>query len=169
MNFDELWGKVRAESTDRVVSGEAPPGARDAPAAAGGDDLNGMTEQDVETAREAVLERIAHFRSSVVLVPLDGKGGLWTADLGGISWICAFSGEAALARFAEARGDTSREWTYRKVLGSRLLDEVVPAVDFPCGVALDPGSPDGTVFPPVTRIVPERAAVDNSAYGESDA
>jgi hypothetical protein len=175
MNFDELWGEVRAESTGRVVRGEAPPGRRgDAGAAGqaappGPDVLNGMTEQAVEEAREAVLERIAHFRSSVVLVPLDSEGGLWTTDLGGISWICAFSDDAALARFAEARADASREWTYRKVLGSRLLDEVVPAVDFPCGVALDAGSAGGTLFPPVTGIVPDAAAVDNSAYGEGEA
>lgn len=168
MNFDELWGRVRAESTDRVVGGGTPPGPGDDAAPAGRDDLNGMTEQDVEAAREEIREHIAHFRSSVVLVPLDSKGGLWTADLGGISWICAFTDDAALARFTEARGDASREWTYRTVRGSRLLDEVVPAVGFSCGVALDAGSPDGTVFPPVTGIVPDRAAVDNSAYGEDE-
>ncbi|WP_374775597.1 hypothetical protein [Streptomyces sp. NBC_01310] len=40
-------------------------------------------------------------------------------------WICAFSDEQALARFARAQGDTEREWTYRTVLGARLLDAAV--------------------------------------------
>ncbi|MFC5805762.1 hypothetical protein [Streptomyces formicae] len=165
MSFDELWGRTRAESTERVLggSGAAPEG----PPAPGASDAEAIADADAEAvadAREAVLERLADFRSTAVLVPLDDKGGLWTADLGGISWICAFSDEPALARFAEARGTESREWTYRRVLGSRLLDEVVPAVEFPCGVALDAGSPGGAVFPPVRGIVPDSAAVDSPSY-----
>jgi hypothetical protein len=98
-------------------------------------------------------------------VPLDTTGGLWTADFGGIAWICAFSDEPALARFAQARGEEAGEWTYRRVLGSRLLDDVVPTVASPCGVALDAGSPGGAVFPPVQGIVPDRVAVDVDGEG----
>ncbi|MER5888809.1 hypothetical protein ABT160_33710 [Streptomyces sp. NPDC001941] len=150
MSFDDLWGQVRGDATARV-SGGGPAPAPPEPA---------LAPDAVEEAREAVLERLARFRSLAVLVPLDEAGGLWTEDLGGISWICAFSGEPELARFAEARGDGEREWPYRRVLGARLLDEVVPAVEFPCGVALDAAGPDGAVFPPVRGIVPDRAAVD---------
>ncbi|MEU2431125.1 hypothetical protein ABZ611_16710 [Streptomyces sp. NPDC007861] len=170
MSFDELWGRTRAESTERVLGGAgAAPEGPQAPAADTGrgadqDPEAGAGAEAVAEAREAVLERLAHFRSSAVLVPLDDGGGLWTADLGGISWICAFSDEPAVARFAEARGMESREWTYRRVLGSRLLDEIVPAVEFPCGVALDAGSPGGAVFPPVRGIVPDTAAVDGPSY-----
>lgn len=85
---------------------------------------------------------------------------MWTAELGGLDWICVFSGEDALARFATARGETSQEWTYRYVAGARLLDGVVPALDFPCGVALNLAGPDGVVFPPVRGIVADAVALD---------
>ncbi|MFI8522135.1 hypothetical protein ACIGEZ_30610 [Streptomyces sp. NPDC085481] len=173
--FDEVWGEVRAEATERVVKGAAAPqGPGSAGLSAAGEGHSGpghagpgfagpvddMSAQAVWEAREAVLERLADFRSRAALVPLDSAGGLWTADFGGVGWICAFSDEAALARFAESRGEESVEWPYRRVLGSRLLDEVVPAVGFPCGVALDAGSPGGAMFPPVKGIVPDRAALD---------
>lgn len=78
----------------------------------------------------------------------------------GLDWICAFSDEEALARFAWARGEGDREWTYRRVVGARLLDELVPALDFPCGVAWNAAGPDGLAFPPVRGIVPDTAALD---------
>ncbi|MFE5483257.1 hypothetical protein [Streptomyces sp. NPDC056527] len=190
MSFDELWGQVRGESTERVLKGSpgapapgapapgpavpdgaggnaplptSPPDDRAAPDGAGGEVP--LDAAAAAAAREAVLERLAHFRSSAVLVPMDTAGGLWTADFGGIAWICAFSDEAALARFAQARGEEAGEWTYRRVLGSRLLDDVVPTVASPCGVALDAGSPGGAVFPPVQGIVPDRVAVDVDGQG----
>ncbi|GLW00054.1 SseB family protein [Streptomyces lavendulae] len=138
MGFEEEWGSLR--------TGAAAP----RPAAA----------DPVAEARQAAWRQLVEFRDRVVLVPLDERGGLWTAGLGGLDWICAFSDEDALARFAQARGETDREWTFRRVRGARLLDEVVPALDFPCGVALNPAGPDGEVFPPVRGIVPDAVAVD---------
>ncbi|MET9437994.1 hypothetical protein [Streptomyces sp. NPDC006551] len=183
MSFDELWGQVRGESAERVLKGSAgaPPRGHQAPGPVAPDGAGGEAALDAATtragaeapldaaaagaAREAVLERLAHFRSSAVLVPMDTAGGLWTADFGGIAWICAFSDEAALARFAQARGEETGEWTYRRVLGSRLLDDVVPTAASPCGVALDAGSPGGAVFPPVQGIVPDGVAVDVDGQG----
>ncbi|KOU71800.1 hypothetical protein ADK61_30210 [Streptomyces sp. XY66] len=109
------------------------------------------------------MERLADFRARLVLVPLDERDGLWTAGLGGLDWICAFSDEEALARFAVARGEGDREWTYRRVVGARLLDEVVPALGFPCGVAWNAAGPDGMTFPPMRGIVPDAAALDGEA------
>ncbi|WP_030714115.1 hypothetical protein [Streptomyces sp. NRRL S-237] len=154
MGFDEEWGRLRAAATERVDTGTPREPAEPVrePDEAG--------EVDVEAAREAVLERLADFRSRVVLVPLDDRGGLWTAELGGLDWICAFSEPATLARFADARGEAEREWPYRRIVGARLLDEVIPALDFPCGVALDAAGPDGIVFPPVRGLVPDGAALD---------
>ncbi|WP_327361709.1 hypothetical protein [Streptomyces sp. NBC_01296] len=106
MGFDEEWGRLRTEAAGRVHEPVADP---------------------FESARAAVLERLADFRSRAALVPLDEQGGLWTAELGGLDWICAFSDEEALSRFAVARGDASREWTYRRVAGARLLDRLIPA------------------------------------------
>ncbi|MFJ2214939.1 SseB family protein [Streptomyces sp. NPDC101062] len=119
----------------------------------------------IAAARAEFAALLGEFRRTAVLVPDDGQGGLWTAEQGGIRWICAFSDEAALARFAVARGEAAREWPYRTVLGARLLDVLVPLLGVPAGVALDAGSPDGTVFPPVAGVVPDTAAVDLGAGG----
>ncbi|MET8754391.1 SseB family protein [Streptomyces sp. NPDC004667] len=138
MGFEEEWGSLQAEA------------AASRPAAA----------DPVVEARQAAWRQLTEFRDRVVLVPLDERGGLWTAGLGGLDWICAFSDEDALSRFAQARDEADREWAFRRVRAARLLDEVVPALDFPCGVALNPAGPDGTVFPPVRGIVPDAVAVD---------
>ncbi|MFE5911365.1 SseB family protein [Streptomyces wedmorensis] len=111
-------------------------------------------------ARREFARLLGEFRRTAVLVPFDDGGSLWTADFNGVRWICAFSDEEALARFAVARGDAGREWTYRTILGARLLDVMVPLLPGPGGVALDAGSADGMVFPPVAGIVPDEVAVD---------
>lgn len=119
-------------------------------------------EDQADAARREFAALLGVFRRTTVLVPLDDEDGLWSAESGGLRWICAFSHEEALARFVQARGgaEASRDWPYLKVLGARLLDEAVGAAGVPCGVALDPGSPDGALFPPVTGVVPDAVAVD---------
>ncbi|MET9536051.1 SseB family protein [Streptomyces sp. NPDC006553] len=115
---------------------------------------------ELAAGRREFARLLGEFRRTAVLVPFDDQGSLWTADFNGVRWICAFSDEGALARFADARGESAREWTYRTVLGARLLDVMVPMLPGPGGVALDAGSADGTLFPPVARIVPDEVAVD---------
>ncbi|MFE3597818.1 SseB family protein [Streptomyces sp. NPDC059142] len=139
---------ARSETDRRPAPAPAPP-SRPAPPA-----------DAVAAARTEFAALLGEFRRTAALVPDDGRGGLWTAEQGGIRWICAFSDEAALARFAFARGEAAREWPYRTVLGARLLDVMVPLLGVPAGVALDAGSPDGMLFPPVAGVVPETAAVD---------
>ncbi|MCM2413121.1 hypothetical protein [Streptomyces sp. RKAG290] len=115
---------------------------------------------------------LGELRRALVLVPLDG-GGLWTAESGGVRWVCGFTDEAALARFAQARSsldagggtghtaDAGRPWEFAELRGARLLDEIVPAMGVPAGVAVNIADPDGSMlFPPVTGIVPDAAAVD---------
>ncbi|PNG18587.1 hypothetical protein [Streptomyces cahuitamycinicus] len=123
---------------------------------------------DVARARREFAALLGEFRRTAVLVPLDEDEAPLAGDYGGIRWIYAFSDESALARFAMARGEGSREWEYRRVLGARLLDAGVRATGVPTGVALDVGSDgDGVLFPPVTGIVPDAAAVDTeTADGE---
>lgn len=112
-------------------------------------------------ARREFAVLLGEFRRTAVLVPLDEAGDLWSAEQNGVRWICTFSDEAALARFALARGEAGREWTYQTVLGARLLDVMVPLLPGPAGVALDAGSVDGgMLFPPVAGIVPDAVAVD---------
>ncbi|MEV6114372.1 hypothetical protein AB0L59_18110 [Streptomyces sp. NPDC052109] len=121
-----------------------------------------LSEADeVRRRRREFAILLGRFRRTPVLVPVDEEDAPLVADLGGIRWILAFSNEAALARYAVARGEGDREWPYQRWLGARLLDAAVPAVGAPCGVALDAGSEDeGVLFPPVAGIVPDAAAVD---------
>ncbi|MEV8003573.1 hypothetical protein AB0P10_12965 [Streptomyces parvus] len=114
---------------------------------------------------------VGELRRALVLVPYD-RGGLWTAAFGGIRWVCGFTDEAALARFAEERalvegaGDASRSWEYAVFRGARLLDEVIPAMGVPAGVAVNVADPDGAMlFPPVVGIVPDGVAVDAGVPG----
>ncbi|MER6614729.1 hypothetical protein [Streptomyces xantholiticus] len=108
---------------------------------------------------------VGELRRAVVLVPLEG-GGLWTAESGGVRWILGFSDEEALARFARARDagdgrDTGRSWEFAALLGARLLDEIVPAIGVPAGLAMNVADRDGAMlFPPVMGIVPDAVAVD---------
>lgn len=115
---------------------------------------------EVAVARRRFAVLLGEFRRAAVLVPFDAQGSLWTADFNGVRWICAFSDEEALSRFAHAQGDAGREWEYRAVLGARLLDVMVPMLPWPAGVALDAGSEEGMLFPPVAGIVPDAVAVD---------
>ncbi|MET7734294.1 SseB family protein [Streptomyces sp. NPDC005402] len=100
---------------------------------------------------------VGEFRRGEVLVPVV-DGSLLSAESGGIRWLFAFTDEEALRRFAEARGEPVPERI--PVYGARLLDQVVPAVGGPVGIAVDAGSPTGFVLPPVAGIVPDAVAVD---------
>ncbi|WP_031521674.1 hypothetical protein [Streptomyces sp. NRRL F-5123] len=119
------------------------------------------------------------FRESVVLVPTV-EGGLRAATSGGVRWVFAFSDGAELARFAAAGGPSGSaggatatiagggpgedgDTDYVTVHGWRLLDEVVPAVGAPAGVALDVAGRLPMLFPPVTDVVPDQVAVDAAA------
>ncbi|MFE6282250.1 SseB family protein [Streptomyces sp. NPDC057877] len=103
---------------------------------------------------------VGEMRRSVLLVPVVG-GGLWSAHSGGVRWICAFTDEAALARFAVQHGPGDQSMEYAALLGARLMDEIVPSLGEPAGLAVDIASEGASMFfPPVTGIVPEAVAVD---------
>ncbi|MFB7372622.1 hypothetical protein ACFC0D_22555 [Streptomyces sp. NPDC056222] len=130
-------------------------------------------------------DMVGELRRALLLVPVDSRG-LWTAELGGVRWICAFTDEASLARFARARGAHVPEeaavpersdgpersdapegpaagppWEFAELRGARLLDEIIPAMAVPAGVAVDIADPDGAMlFPPAHGIVPDAVAVD---------
>jgi hypothetical protein len=124
------------------------------------------TEEEVALRRREFAVLLEAFRDTAVLVPLH-DGGWLTADFGGIRWILAFSDESALSRYALARDEAGREWTYQTVLGARLLDVAVPEAGVPCGVALDAadGAEHALLLPPVTGIVPDAFAVDQVQQG----
>ncbi|WP_371666269.1 SseB family protein [Streptomyces sp. NBC_01241] len=135
----------------------------------------------MEQARTALAERIAQqrrgvgdprplvgeMRRSVLLVPTVGER-LWSARLGGVRWICGFTDESALARFALLHASGDQAMDYAALLGARIVDEVVPSLSEPAGLAVDIATEDGSMFfPPVVGIVPESVAVDaGEAQGE---
>src|SRR5918996_5146120 len=134
-----------------------------------------MREGPVEQAGTALAERIAErrrgigdpralvgeMRRSVFLVPVAG-GGLWSVRSGGVRWICGFTDEAALARFALRHSSGDQPMDYAALLGARIVDEIVPTLDEPAGLAVDIATEDGSMFfPPVVGIVPDGVAVDS--------
>jgi hypothetical protein len=140
-----------------------PPPSPDAPSLAADDGA-------ATRRRREAAALLGEFRRTAVLVPLSDDGFPLTGEYGGVRWIYAFSDEPSLARFAIARGEGTREWTYDRVLGARLLDVAIPAMPEPYGVALDVGSEgQGALFPPVTGIVPDAAAVDADTDVDADA
>lgn len=133
----------------------------------------------MQQPRAALAERIAErrrggddpralvgeMRRSVLLVPV-ADGGLWSVRSGGVRWVCGFTDEAALARFALHHGPGDRPMDYAALLGARIVDEIVPALGEPAGLAVDIATEDGSMFfPPVVGIVPDTAAVDAGAAG----
>ncbi|MEV4944364.1 SseB family protein [Streptomyces sp. NPDC053755] len=170
VNGDDISQPQRAsgltELTGTPIPAERPdPAHGDAPAAPVPTAPEVAPDSEAGGARREFARLLGEFRRTAVLVPFDDHGSLWTADQNGVRWICAFSDEEALARFARARGDADREWTYRTVLGARLLDVMVPMLPGPAGVALDAGGADGMLFPPVAGIVPDAVAVDLGGTG----
>ncbi|MEH0576407.1 hypothetical protein [Streptomyces sp. B21-108] len=164
-DYAEMTVPPRAASEERATPPEPEPVGGPAPEPA-------VADPEAEARRRWFVDLLEEFRQTAVLVPLgDGPGpederGLLTADMGGVRFILAFSDEQALSRYALARGEYHREWTYQTILGARLLDVAVPAAGVPCGVALDcADGPDGAVFPPVRGVVPDEVAVDREQGG----
>ncbi|MFJ4911001.1 MULTISPECIES: SseB family protein [unclassified Streptomyces] len=164
-NGDDLaYASARRTKTAGAAGVTDRPAGTGVPASSETPDRVGAAtaaDDPAAVARHEFAVLLGEFRRTAVLVPLDEAGDLWSAEQGGVRWICAFSDEAALARFARVRGEAGREWAYRAVLGARLLDVMVPLLPGPAGVALDAGSEDGgTLFPPVAGIVPDAVAID---------
>lgn len=106
---------------------------------------------------------VGEMRRSVLLVPV-ADGGLWSVRSGGVRWICGFTDENALARFALRHAAGDQPMDYAALLGARIVDEIVPALGEPAGLAVDIATEDGSMFfPPVVGIVADAAAVDAGA------
>ncbi|MFD8546676.1 SseB family protein [Streptomyces sp. NPDC059649] len=112
---------------------------------------------------------VGEFRRTHVLIPTVNDT-LLSTELDGIRWLYAFTDEEALARFALGRGtEPGTEWQYVTVSGARVLDVLIPAIEGPTGVALNSGSEQGALFPPVAGIVPDQVAIDVTAASDGNA
>lgn len=124
-----------------------------------------------ETGQGELRSVVGEFRRSEVLLAVVDSS-LLSAEAGGVRWLFAFTDDAALERFARARGEPVPEAL--PVYGARLLDQVLPDAakagwggggPVPVGIAVDAGSPAGLVLPPVRGIVPDTAALDAEGLG----
>ncbi|WP_228973317.1 hypothetical protein [Streptomyces sp. DH12] len=111
---------------------------------------------------------VGEMRRSVLLVPfVDWR--LWSVRAGGVRWICGFTDEKALARFALQQGPGDRPMDYAALLGARIVDEVVPSLGEPAGLAVDISDESASMFfPPVTGIVAAGVAIDGGTHEERD-
>ncbi|MCZ0989319.1 hypothetical protein BEK98_19110 [Streptomyces diastatochromogenes] len=156
-----------------MTAGPATTAAPESVAAQSADRHNAplSAEQAVQLRihRRRFRTRLGEFRRRRVLVPYGENGAALTVEMHGARWLLAFTDEAALARYARARGEDGRTWRYRAVWGAAVLDAGVPAVagtGLPCGVLVDAGDGErGLVLPPVVGIVPETVAVDRPETG----
>ncbi|MEU8917059.1 SseB family protein [Streptomyces nigrescens] len=116
----------------------------------------------VHAGRPDPAALVGEFRRAHVLLPTINDT-LISTELDGIRWLYAFTDEDTLSRFALSRGsEPGTEWRYVTASGARVLDVLIPACEGPTGVALDAGSEQGALFPPMAGIVPDSAAVDIS-------
>jgi hypothetical protein len=95
---------------------------------------------------------VAAFRDAIVVVPTDGHDGVLTFVDRGLCWVPAFTDTTALARFALARGEAGRSWSYLSTRGSRLQDAILPALGRNAGIAVDVGSERPMFLPPTNPV-----------------
>lgn len=90
----------------------------------------------------------AAFGQAGLLVPLVDDDRLYTARLGGVDWICAFTSVEEYARYMAARGVAGdQEYRYQSLLGWRLV-EYASGRSEPTGVAVDITGSAPMAFPP---------------------
>ncbi|MEP9382597.1 hypothetical protein [Nocardioides sp. KR10-350] len=93
-------------------------------------------------------------RESVLYVLPWNDDDLMCADQGGIRWVYAFTSALNVAAYALARGarpDVPVD--YLTVRADRLLDEAVPALGVPAGLAIDIGSEQPMLVPALPEAV----------------
>ncbi|MFD4368685.1 hypothetical protein [Rhodococcus sp. NPDC058521] len=93
------------------------------------------------------------FRDAVVLVPLTDDERIPTSAVVGIDWVCAFTSEYEYARYLVARGEGSEVRKYHAVLGRRIVDDLIPTLQAPTGVVVDPCGAAPMAFPPAAEDV----------------
>lgn len=91
-------------------------------------------------------------RDSVLYVLRYGEDQLIAADQGGIRWIYAFTSERELAMFATGRGGADAEVDYLTVRGDRLLEDALPSLGVPAGVAIDVAGENPVLVPVGERV-----------------
>ena len=108
-------------------------------------------------------DMMAAMRAAVLLVPVVGPDRVWVGTSAGMGWLCAFTTTEQLARFASARGEDDREWSFARVRGERVLGPLLRGLPCVCGVALDVGGPQPMLLPPLPGVVNDDLALPTTA------
>jgi SseB protein N-terminal domain len=90
---------------------------------------------------------VAGVREALLVVPTDGDESVLTAEQDGARFLYAFTSTEQLARFAAARGEGDREWSYLTVRGSRLAEVLAPELGTDAVLAVDVAGPCPGLFP----------------------
>ncbi|MEV4237124.1 SseB family protein [Nocardia sp. NPDC049737] len=90
----------------------------------------------------------AAFEQALLVVPLIEQDRVFTSQVGGVDWICAFTSVEEYARYMSARGvDPDQQYRYHTLLGSRLAEYAASRAE-PTGVAVDMAGTAPMAFPP---------------------
>ncbi|MGF6889487.1 hypothetical protein ABIA39_008951 [Nocardia sp. GAS34] len=92
---------------------------------------------------------VAAFEGAVFFVPLTDDERVFTAEVGGVRWVCAFTSQDELAAYWVRRGgvDPRREYRYHTVRGRRLAEYAAGRSE-PTGVVVDAVGAAPMAFPP---------------------
>lgn len=95
----------------------------------------------------------AAFRDARLLLPVTDDDRVLTSTVRGVDWLCVFTDEEQFATHLAARGE-SLPARCRAVLGSRILDGIVPALARRTGVVVNAAGSAPMAFPPeAVRVV----------------
>ncbi|MCM6774112.1 hypothetical protein NDR87_11575 [Nocardia sp. CDC159] len=94
------------------------------------------------------------FRQAALLVPVTDDDRVYVSQVGGVDWLCAFTGIEEYARYMVTRShlteggiEADREYRYHTLWGWRLL-EYAESREQPTGVAVDIVGAAPMAFPP---------------------
>jgi hypothetical protein len=85
--------------------------------------------------------------ASVLLAPMTNGDDLLVTRSHEMNWLLAFTSPQALGTFARRRDEGGQLWPYATIRGSRLLDEIMPAIPRPAGLAVDIGTTRPMLLP----------------------
>ncbi|MET7637094.1 SseB family protein [Streptomyces sp. NPDC005438] len=97
---------------------------------------------------------LGSFRRSEILVPVRDDGVL-TTPYGGMLWLQTFTDPGQLSRFRQTQGTPVDD--ILTVHGARLLDQLLPTLDDPTGIAVNAADPPHSILlPPAHPVVPHQ-------------
>ncbi|EME22388.1 SseB family protein [Rhodococcus triatomae] len=89
----------------------------------------------------------AALRDALLLLPVTDDDRILTSTVRGVDWLCVFTDEEQYATYLVARAETASV-RFRRLFGHRILDEILPVLERPTGVVVNPAGAAPMAFPP---------------------